>query len=68
VATDFLHATALENPMPVQLQISQQDLDSLMNECIGAADISDDKLVDKVAITYPANCFTTTTVHTSGTC
>lgn len=54
--------------MPVQLQISQQDLDSLMNECIGAADISDDKLVDKVAITYPANCFTTTTVHTSGTC
>jgi hypothetical protein len=61
-------ASVLENLMPVQLQISQQDLDRLTMDCIGAADIDDDKVVDKVAMTYPYKCFTTTTVHTSGTC
>lgn len=54
--------------MPVNLEISQEVFDRLMNESIGTADISDDKLVDKTSVTYPLNCFTTTTVHTSGTC
>ena len=54
--------------MPVNLEVSQDIFDRLMIESIGAADISDDKLIDKAPFTLPGACFTTTTVHTHGTC
>jgi len=40
--------------MPVTMEISSELLDRLMHESIGAADLSDDKLVDKASnITIP---------------
>lgn len=48
--------------------ISQQLFDSLVHESIGVADLSEDKLADAAALTLPGACFTTTTVHTYGTC
>ncbi|MEP6897164.1 MAG: hypothetical protein ABI870_01425 [Rhodanobacter sp.] len=52
----------------MNLEISQEVFDRLMIESIGVADISADKLIDRVPSTMPHICFTTTTVHTHGTC
>lgn len=54
--------------MSQTLEISQQLFDSLVHEAIGVADLGEDKLADTAALTLPGACFTTTTVHTHGTC